>query len=176
MTQPVSRLKPSASYSVNIRTENPHTPGIVGRIASAIGEAGGLIGAIDVIDVNKDRTVRDFVVAAADASHEQSIVECVRALPGVRVIEVADRTFQLHKGGKIEVTGRCTVKTSEDLSMVYTPGVARVCMAIHDDPAAQWMLTIKPHTIAVVTDGSAASWAWATSGRPRPNRSWKASA
>jgi malate dehydrogenase (oxaloacetate-decarboxylating) len=73
----------------------------------------------------------------------------------VRVIEVADRTFQLHKGGKIEVTGRCTVKTSEDLSMVYTPGVARVCMAIHDDPAAQWTLTIKPHTIAVVTDGSA---------------------
>ena len=66
----------------------------------------------------QDRTVRDFVVAAADASQEQSIVESVRSLPGVRVIDVADRTFQLHRGGKIEVTGRCTVKTSEDLSMV----------------------------------------------------------
>ena len=149
------RLQPSASYSVTIRTENPHTPGMVGRISSAIGDAGGLIGAIDVIDVNKDRTVRDFVVAAADAAEEQSIVDAVRSLPGVRVIDVADRTFQLHNGGKIEVTGRCSVKTSEDLSMVYTPGVARVCLAIRDDPAAQWRLTIKPHTIAVVTDGSA---------------------
>jgi len=155
MTQVLPTLKPSASYSVTIRTENPHAPGMVGRISSAIGAAGGLIGAIDVIDVNKDRTVRDFVVAAADASQEQSIVESVKSLPGVRVIDIADRTFQLHRGGKIEVTGRCTVKTSEDLSMVYTPGVARVCLAIRDDPAAQWKLTIKPHTIAVVTDGSA---------------------
>ena len=149
------RLRPSASYSVTIRTENPHTPGMVGRISSTIGEAGGLIGAIDVVDVNKDRTVRDFVVAAADSTQEQSIVERVRALPGVRVIDVADRTFQLHRGGKIEVSGRCTVKNSDDLSMVYTPGVARVCLAIRDDPSAQWNLTIKPHTIAVVTDGSA---------------------
>jgi malate dehydrogenase (oxaloacetate-decarboxylating) len=147
--------RPSASYSVTIRTENPHAPGMVGRISSAIGAAGGLIGAIDVIEVNKDRTVRDFVVAAADAAQEQSIVESVRSLPGVRVMDVADRTFQLHHGGKIEIAGRCTVKTSEDLSMVYTPGVARVCLAIRDDPAAQWKLTIKPHTIAVVTDGSA---------------------
>jgi malate dehydrogenase (oxaloacetate-decarboxylating) len=149
------RLQPSASYSVTIRTENPHTPGMVGRISAAIGDAGGLIGAIDVVEVNKDRTVRDFVVAAADAAEEQSVVDAVRAVPGVRVIDVADRTFQLHSGGKIEVTGRCNVKTSEDLSMVYTPGVARVCLAIRDDPSAQWRLTIKPHTIAVVTDGSA---------------------
>jgi malate dehydrogenase (oxaloacetate-decarboxylating) len=128
---------------------------MVGRISSTIGEAGGLIGAIDVVDVNKDRTVRDFVVAAADSTQEQLIVERVKALPGVRVIDVADRTFQLHRGGKIEIAGRCTVKNSDDLSMVYTPGVARVCLAIRDDPSAQWDLTIKPHTIAVVTDGSA---------------------
>src|SRR5450631_3725696 len=140
---PMPRLQPSASYSVTIRTENPHTPGMVGRISAAIGDAGGLIGAIDVVEVNKDRTVRDFVVAAADAAEEQSVVEAVRAVPGVRVIDVADRTFQLHSGGKIEVTGRCNVKTSEDLSMVYTPGVARVCLAIRDDPSAQWRLTIK---------------------------------
>src|SRR2546427_7703867 len=81
MTQSLPRLKPSASYSVTIRTENPHTPGMVGRISSAIGDAGGLIGAIDVIDVNKDRTVRDFVVAAADAAQEESTLTTIMPSP-----------------------------------------------------------------------------------------------
>jgi malate dehydrogenase (oxaloacetate-decarboxylating) len=108
----VARLQPSASYSVTIRTENPHTPGMVGCISSAIGEAGGLIAAIDVVGVSKDRTVRDFVVAAADAAQEQTIVNHVKSVAGVRVISVSDRTFQLHFGGKIEVTSHhCVTST-----------------------------------------------------------------
>ena len=86
----MARLQPSASYSVTIRMENPHTPGMVGRITSAIGEAGGLIGAIDVVGVSKDRTVRDFVVAAADAAEEQTIVNHVKSVAGVQLISVSE--------------------------------------------------------------------------------------
>ena len=99
--------------------------------------------------------VRDLTIAARDEAHAEAIVNRVRALDGVSVLNVSDRTFLVHLGGKIEVVGRVPVKTRDDLSMVYTPGVARVCLAIRDDPAKQWTLTIKRHTIAVVSDGSA---------------------
>ena len=150
-----SDLQPSASYSLTIRIENAHRPGMVGRIASAIGEQGGLIGAIDVVNATSDRTVRDFTVAARDEPHGHAIVERLKALDGVRVVNVSDRTFLVHLGGKIEVVGRYPVKTRDDLSMVYTPGVARVCTAIAEEPAKQWALTVKRHTVAVISDGSA---------------------
>ncbi len=151
----MTRLQPTASYSVTIRTENPHQPGLVGRIASAIGDVGGLIGSIDVVAVTKDRTIRDFVVAAADNAHEQQIIDQVESVAGVRVVSVSDRTFDIHLGGKIEVVGRKPVSTRDDLSMVYTPGVARVCTAIAEDPGKQWDLTVKGHMVAVVSDGTA---------------------
>jgi malate dehydrogenase (oxaloacetate-decarboxylating) len=107
------------------------------------------------VSVGGQRMVRDITVAARDEAHGQEIVARLERLDGVRVVNVSHRTFLVHLGGKIEVQGRASVKTRDDLSMVYTPGVARVCMAIHADPAKQWALTVKRHMIAVVTDGSA---------------------
>src|ERR687886_2121380 len=121
----------------------------------AIGEEGGDIGAIDIVRVGGGKMVRDLTVAARDEAHADAIVTCVRSLDGVNVLHVTDRTFLVHLGGKIEVTSRTPVKGRDDLSMVYTPGVARVCLAIHEDPAKQWTLTVKRHMVAVVTDGSA---------------------
>jgi malate dehydrogenase (oxaloacetate-decarboxylating) len=146
---------PNASYSVILRVVTHGTPGTLGRITSAIGQTGGIIGTIDLVSVRGGTNVRDICVAASDREHEALIVEAVEALDGVRVAEVFDRTFQLHLGGKIEVNGRFAVRSAEDLSMVYTPGVGRVCMAIAGDAQKQWSATIKSNTIAVVSDGTA---------------------
>ena len=105
--------------------------------------------------VERGKKVRDVVVLAADDRHIAEIVEAVRALEGIEVEHVSDRTFLLHLGGKLEVVPRTPLKTREDLSMAYTPGVARVCSAIADDPDKVWNLTVKQHTVAVVTDGTA---------------------
>jgi malate dehydrogenase (oxaloacetate-decarboxylating) len=148
-------LQPSASYSFILRTETTNRPGMLGQLTTAIGEAGGDIGALDIVRTGGGRMVRDLTIAAGDEVHAEAIVTRVQALDGVSVLNVSDRTFLVHLGGKIEVVGRVPVKTRDDLSMVYTPGVARVCLAIRDDPAKQWTLTIKRHTIAVVSDGSA---------------------
>ncbi len=149
------KLQPSASYSLILRTETSSQPGTLGRVTTAIGQEGGDIGAIDIVRVGGGKMVRDLTVAARDEAHGEEIVQRVRTLEGVSVLHVTDRTFLVHLGGKIEVTGRVPVKGRDDLSMVYTPGVARICLAIRDDPLKQWTLTIKRHTIAVVTDGSA---------------------
>jgi malate dehydrogenase (oxaloacetate-decarboxylating) len=148
-------LQPSASYSFILRTETSNRPGTLGRVTTAIGEEGGDIGAIDIVRVGNSKMVRDLTVAARDEAHAETIVQRVRTLDGVNVMHVTDRTFLVHLGGKIEVTGRVPVKSRDDLSMVYTPGVARICQAIHRDPAQQWTLTVKRHMVAVVTDGSA---------------------
>jgi malate dehydrogenase (oxaloacetate-decarboxylating) len=149
------KLQPSASYSFILRTETSNQPGSLGRVATAIGQEGGDIGAIDIVRAGGGKMVRDLTVAARDEAHAEEIVHCVRGLDGVNVLHVTDRTFLVHLGGKIEVTGRVPVKGRDDLSMVYTPGVARVCLAIRDDPLKQWTLTVKRHTVAVVSDGSA---------------------
>ena len=130
-------------------------PGTLGRLTTAIGNEGGDIGAIDIVRAGGGKMVRDLTVEARDEAHADAIVACVRTLEGVNVLHVTDRTFLVHLGGKIEVVNRMPVKSRDDLSMIYTPGVARVCKAIQDDPLKQWTLTIKRHTIAVVTDGSA---------------------
>jgi malate dehydrogenase (oxaloacetate-decarboxylating) len=146
---------PSASYSLTIRVVVPSAPGSFARVAAAIGEAGGDLGAIDLVRAGREGTVRDVTVNAADSEHGKRIVEGVRALPGVEVQSISDRTFLLHLGGKIEVTPKSPVRTRDDLSMAYTPGVARVCLAIHEAPERAWSLTIKRNTVAVVSDGTA---------------------
>jgi malate dehydrogenase (oxaloacetate-decarboxylating) len=146
---------PSASYSLIVRLEIRNTPGMLGKVTSAIGKAGGDIGAIDLVEVGKDTITRDLSFKARDEAHGQQIVERIRAVGGVTVVNVSDRTFLMHLGGKIEVRGKMAVKTRDDLSMAYTPGVARVCMAIHHDPEKAYTLTIKQNCVAVVTDGSA---------------------
>jgi malate dehydrogenase (oxaloacetate-decarboxylating) len=145
----------SAQYSATIRVHLADRPGSFARLATAVGEAGGLLGAIDLVRVEGETKIRDVTVEATDAAHLDRIVESVRALDGVEVEQVSDRTFLLHLGGKIEVVPKQPLRTRDDLSMAYTPGVARVSRAIADDPAKVWNLTIKQNTVAVVSDGTA---------------------
>src|SRR5881296_186747 len=146
---------PSASYSVTVRLEIENKPGMLGKVTSAIGKASGDIGAIDLVEVGKTTITRDLSFKASDERHAQQVVEKIRSVAGVSVVNVSDRTFLMHLGGKIEVRGKIAVKTRDDLSMAYTPGVARVCMAIHPDPEKAYALTIKQNCVAVVTDGTA---------------------
>jgi malate dehydrogenase (oxaloacetate-decarboxylating) len=148
-------LTPSASYSLTLRAAIRNRPGMLGRLTSAIGEAGGDIRAVDLVELVKDTIVRDFTINARDEHHGQAIVAAIRRVDGVRVVSVSDRTFLMHLGGKIEVHGKVPLKTRDDLSMAYTPGVARVCLAIREDPDRAFALTIKQNTVAIVTDGTA---------------------
>jgi malate dehydrogenase (oxaloacetate-decarboxylating) len=145
----------SAQYSLTIRVQIDHKPGMLGRVASAIGGAGGVIGAVDLISVDDAHTLRDITVDASDPSHWQAIVEAIRGVDGAAVVDTTDRTFFIHLGGKIELHNKIPVKTRDDLSMAYTPGVARVCEAIAADPAKAFKYTIKRNTVAVVSDGTA---------------------
>jgi malate dehydrogenase (oxaloacetate-decarboxylating) len=149
------RLQPSASYSFTMRLHMPQHGGAFARVARAIADAEGLLGAIDLVRVEGDQVVRDVTVACVDSAHAEAVVQAVRELEGVRVDSVSDRTFLMHKGGKIEVNAKVAIKTRDDLSMAYTPGVGRVSMAIHEDPATAWALTIKGNTVAIVSDGTA---------------------
>ena len=145
----------SASFSATLRVHIDNQPGSFARLASAIGEEGGLLGAIDLVRVEKGKKIRDVTVLADDEAHMQRIVEAVRAMEGIEVEHVSDRTFLLHLGGKLEVVSKAPLKTRDDLSMAYTPGVARVCRAIAEDPEKVWNLTVKQNAVAVVTDGTA---------------------
>jgi malate dehydrogenase (oxaloacetate-decarboxylating) len=146
---------PSASYSLTLRVEFPHEAGALGKILTTIGDADGMIGAVDIVRMRQDRTTRDITVNARDSEHGQQVVQVVEGLPQVRVINVSDRTFLMHLGGKIEVRSKLQIRTRDDLSMVYTPGVARVCRAIASDPERAFNLTVKRNTVAVVSDGTA---------------------
>ena len=145
----------SPSYGITMRLCYPDAPGHLGRITSGIGAADGFIGAVDIVDVKRGFITRDFTVNATDVAHAERIVEAARAIEGVEVVRVSDRTFLMHLGGKIEVTSKVPVKTRDDLSMAYTPGVARICEAIRADPEAAFTLTMRRNTVAIVTDGSA---------------------
>jgi malate dehydrogenase (oxaloacetate-decarboxylating) len=148
-------MHPSASFSATIRVRIHNHPGAFARLAATIGEAGGLLGAIDLVRVERTTKLRDVNVLAENEHHLGEIVDAVRALDGVDVVNVSDRVFLSHLGGKIEIRPRIPLKTREDLSMAYTPGVARVSRAIADDPSRIWNLTIKRNTVAVVSDGTA---------------------
>ena len=148
-------ITPSAQYSLTLRVEIDHRPGMLGKVASAIGDAGGSIGAVDLVLVDGDHTIRDITVETGDASDWPRLTEAVDAVDGARVLDSTDRTFLIHMGGKIEVANRVPVKTRDDLSMVYTPGVARVCQAIYQDRDKAFQYTIKRNTVAVVSDGTA---------------------
>src|SRR3954452_3331460 len=146
---------PSAQYSLTLRLEIADRPGMLGRVASAIGEAGASIGSIDLVQVREQVLLRDITVVAAGPDDWAGIRAGLDAIDGVSVIDATDRTFLLHMGGKIEQHNKSPLKTRDDLSMAYTPGVARVCMAIHEDPAKAFQYTIKRNTVAVVSDGTA---------------------
>src|SRR5215217_4619825 len=128
---------------------------MLGRVATAIGEAGGTIGSIDLIAIDDAHTLRDMTVDASGTDHADAIVEAVNDVDGAAVLDATDRTFLMHVGGKIEQHNKHPLRTRDDLSMAYTPGVARVCAAIAQDRDKAFQYTIKRNTVAVVSDGSA---------------------
>jgi malate dehydrogenase (oxaloacetate-decarboxylating) len=148
-------LTPNASYSVTLRVRIQNHPGKLGELTTAIGKAGGDIEGIDIVSAGKDHLIRDITVNAASENHDKQIVEAVKDIDGVEIVNISDRTFLMHLGGKIEINSKVPLKTRADLAMAYTPGVARICEAIHKDPEKQFNLTIKKNTVAVVSDGSA---------------------
>ncbi len=145
----------SPGYSITVRVEAPQTFGATAELASAVSRAGGSLTALDVVESSPDGIVVDVSCDAIDAEHAERISTSFSALPGVKVHKVSDRTFLLHLGGKIEVVSKVPLKHRDDLSRAYTPGVARVCLAIAENPADARRLTIKRNTVAVVTDGTA---------------------
>ena len=148
-------LPSGASYSITVRIHAEPNASVVGEIATAVGAAGGLLTAIDVSESRPDRITVDVTCSATDGDHSAQIVDAIRRLPGVEVHRVSDRTFLLHIGGKIEVSPKVALRTRDDLSMAYTPGVGRVSAALARHPEDVAKLTIKGNSVAVVTDGSA---------------------
>jgi malate dehydrogenase (oxaloacetate-decarboxylating) len=144
-----------SSYSITMRLHTAPDHGVVGAVATAIAKAGGIVTAIDVADSSHDRLVVDVTCSASDADHAEVLVAAVREVEGVEVHKVSDRTFLLHIGGKIEVHSKVALRTRDDLSMAYTPGVGRVSLALAKNPDDVSRLTIKGNSVAVVTDGSA---------------------
>ena len=145
----------SGGYTLTVRTAYRNQVGMLGKIASAIGQAGGDIGAVDIVQSNHDTMVRDITFTARDIDHAHIITEAIKSVEKVSLRSISDPVFLLHMGGKIEVTSRVPLKTRGDLSAAYTPGVARVCTAIYHEPVAVWSLTVKGNSVAVVTDGTA---------------------
>ncbi len=156
-TGPAARppRRPSPGYANTVRVETPSGSGATGGLVAAVSSANGALTALDVVESHADRIVVDITFDAADADHAEDIVAALAEVPGVRVRKVSDRTFLMHLGGKLEVNPRVPLKNRDDLSRAYTPGVARVCLAIAKHPEDVRRLTIKRNTVAVVTDGSA---------------------
>jgi malate dehydrogenase (oxaloacetate-decarboxylating) len=146
---------PTAAFSIRLRVRLDNRPGTLGRLATAIGDVGGNITAIGGFDARGTHLDEDIVVNCSSEGHIEKVTAAVRAIDGVEVVEVSDRTFEMHQGGKIEVLSRVPIADRDDLSMAYTPGVARVCTAIQHQPALAHELTIKKNTVAIVTDGTA---------------------
>ena len=146
---------PVSSYQLLIRVKVDNAPGKLGSVATTIGDCGADIGPIDIYEAGRDHIVRDIRVFCRDAEHAREVVERVEQLDGVEVLRAADRTFQLHRGGKIEIANKVNIRTNAELSQVYTPGVARVSMKVHEQPDAVWSLTARANTVAIVTDGTA---------------------
>ena len=146
---------PSVSYSITVRVELPARPTAVSELTTAIEGSGGIVTALDVTASGADRLTVDLTCAARDSNHAKELVESLRVLGGVAIGKVSDRTFLVHLGGKLSIEPKLPIRNRDDLSLIYTPGVARICEAIAENPADARNLTIKRNTVAVVSDGSA---------------------
>ncbi|KAM3103481.1 malic enzyme-like NAD(P)-binding protein [Phormidesmis sp. 146-12] len=151
----MANLTPNPSYSLSIRFQVPNQPGMLTSVTQAVSDRGGNMGQIDVVEQTRDSSTREIVVDTASTEHAEEIIQAVKALPNVKVLNSYDRTFALHQGGKITVRSKAPLSRQSDLAMAYTPGVGRVCMAIAQNPDRVYELTIKRNTVAIVTDGSA---------------------
>ncbi len=149
------QLTPNPSYSLTIRFQLPNRAGMLAKVTQAIAVVGGNMGQIDLVDRNRQTTTRDITVDASSTEHAEQIVQVVKELEEIKVLDVYDRTFNLHRGGKISVESKLSLKSQGDLAMAYTPGVGRISSAIAENPDLVYKLTIKSNTVAIVTDGSA---------------------
>jgi malate dehydrogenase (oxaloacetate-decarboxylating) len=146
---------PNVQYTTTVRLEYPHEPGWLAKITTAIAERGASIGSVDLVHIRNGRSLRDISVECDSTDHAHEVVRSLEKLRGLNVRSVSDDTFLMHLGGKLEVRSRVKLKTRADLSMAYTPGVARVCKAIAEDKQLSYNLTIRKNCIAIVSDGSA---------------------
>ncbi|MBW4518146.1 MAG: ACT domain-containing protein [Scytolyngbya sp. HA4215-MV1] len=151
----MTELTPNPSYSFTIRFQVPNRPGMLASVTKAISSLGGNLGQIDLIEQTRKISTRDITVDAASEEHAETLTEAVKLLPEIRVLNVYDRTFALHRGGKISVQSKISLRSQGDLAMAYTPGVGRICTAIAQDPDKVYTLTVKQNMVAIVTDGSA---------------------
>lgn len=151
----MTNLTPNSSFSVTLRLQIPNRVGMLASVTQAIATNGGNLGQIDLIEQNRQESIRDITVDAASTEQAETIVQAVKELIDIKVIDVYDRTFNLHRGGKISIASRIPLKSVSDLAMAYTPGVGRICKAIAQNPEEVYHLTIKQNTVAIVTDGSA---------------------
>jgi malate dehydrogenase (oxaloacetate-decarboxylating) len=151
----MAQLTPNSSYSLNLRLKIPNRAGMLARITQAIADAGGNLGDLTLISRNRYDVVRELHVDASGEDHVEDIVNAVKAVEDIEVLDIYDRTFQIHEGGKISVESKLELNNQDDLAMAYTPGVGRVCLEIAEHPDRVFDLTIKGNTIAIVTDGSA---------------------
>jgi malate dehydrogenase (oxaloacetate-decarboxylating) len=146
---------PTAAFSIELKITLPNTPGTLATVATAIGEAGGNISGLDGFQAKGREVTERVVVDCSSESHARSVVDAVQGIDGVVIHSWFDRTFALHEGGKLETTALAPLRDVDDLSMAYTPGVARVCMAIYHEPDLVREYTIKKNTVAIVSDGTA---------------------
>src|SRR5436190_24378281 len=153
----ITPMPVSAQYSVTIRVELDARQEPLGKLTAAIAEADGQLQGVDLVPGagGEGKRVREFTIDARDQEHWEQILRSIGSTRGAKVLEYTDRTMQMHRGGKIEQHNKYPLKTRDDLSMAYTPGVARVCQEIHADRSKAFEYTIKRNTVAVVTDGSA---------------------
>jgi malate dehydrogenase (oxaloacetate-decarboxylating) len=147
---------PSAQFSLTLRVELPQRPsGVLGRVTAAITRAGGAIVAVDTVEAGGDHTLREITVECSSVEHRGEVITAVQSVRPARVVEITDRTFEVHRRGKIHTGLNMPLKSRDDLSMAYTPGVARVCTAIAENRQKAFKYTIKANTVAVVSDGTA---------------------
>lgn len=146
---------PSASFTFVVRGKLGNKVGMLGTVFSCIGDVGGDVGAVDIVGVGKGYVIRDITIKARDEEHCNEIINSLKNLDVIEVVHVSDRTFLMHLGGKIEIANKVPLKSRDDLSMAYTPGVARICTAIYQDKEKAYNLTIKKNSIMILTDGSA---------------------
>lgn len=149
------QLTPNSSFSLTIRLKLPNQTGMLARVLQAIGSAGGSLGHIDLLERTHTSLTREITIDAASTEHAGTIVDVLKALPDITLLEISDRTFDCHRGGKISVQSKLPLHSQDDLSMAYTPGVGRICTAISQEKDQVYRYTIKSNTVAVVTDGSA---------------------
>jgi malate dehydrogenase (oxaloacetate-decarboxylating) len=145
----------SAQFSLTLRVELPHESGTLGKVTAAIARAGGAIVAVDTVEAGGEGTLREITIDCESQDHRGRVIKAVQGVRDAKLVETTDRTFELHRGGKIHTGLGAPLKTRDDLSMAYTPGVARVCTSIAENRQKAFKYTIKANTVAVVTDGTA---------------------